>query len=86
MSNELPWSERVNAIAVNPDMASRDDIAKLASELGEATRLLRHWEAWEANMIIDGTEKWIETISQSSMDAMIKLQIKRNEILGRQVE
>ena len=29
----LPWLERINAISVNPDMATRDDIAKMATEL-----------------------------------------------------
>jgi hypothetical protein len=36
MSNELPWSERINAISVNPDMANRDDVAKMAAQLSEA--------------------------------------------------
>ena len=29
----LPWNERVNAISINPDMATRDDIARMATEL-----------------------------------------------------
>lgn len=32
---ELTWNERINAISINPDMATRDDIARLASELSE---------------------------------------------------
>lgn len=35
MKKELPWSERVNAISINPDMASRHDIAQMAAELSE---------------------------------------------------
>lgn len=42
MSNELPWGERVNRLSVNPDAASRDDIAKLARELME-----KHKRVWE---------------------------------------
>lgn len=38
MSNELPWSERVNMLSINPDAASRDDIARLATEVGEFQR------------------------------------------------
>lgn len=32
----LPWNERVPAISINPDMATRHDIARLAAELMEA--------------------------------------------------
>lgn len=36
MSNKLPWSERVNMLSINPDAATRDDVARMASELSEA--------------------------------------------------
>lgn len=32
----LPWSERVNMLSVNPDAATRDDVAKMAAELQES--------------------------------------------------
>ncbi len=43
--NTLPWSERVNAISINPDMANRDDIAKMASEHAELTAQLKAKDA-----------------------------------------
>ena len=33
---KVPWSERVPAISINPDMATRDDVARLATEYMEA--------------------------------------------------
>jgi hypothetical protein len=35
MNNELPWSERVNMLSINPDAATRDDVARMAGELSE---------------------------------------------------
>jgi hypothetical protein len=32
---KLPWSERVNMLSINPDAATRDDIARMAAELSE---------------------------------------------------
>lgn len=31
----LPWNERITMLSINPDAASRDDIARLATELME---------------------------------------------------
>ena len=31
--NKLPWRERVNAISVNPEMATREDVLRMAAEL-----------------------------------------------------
>ncbi len=31
----LPWNERINTFQINPDAATRDDIARMATELTE---------------------------------------------------
>jgi len=36
----IPWAEKVALISINPDVASREDIARLAAELMEATQKL----------------------------------------------
>lgn len=44
----IPWREKVPIFSINPDAASRDDIARMASELMEAkqeiSRLLKEKE------------------------------------------
>lgn len=36
--SDLSWIERINAISVNPDMATRDDIARMAAEIQESVQ------------------------------------------------
>ena len=40
----IPWDERVSAISINPDMATREDVARLASELMSEEKRCRFWE------------------------------------------
>lgn len=47
-SNELPWSERVNMLSINPDAANRDDIARLASELTAANNNIERRKDYES--------------------------------------
>jgi hypothetical protein len=39
MTTKMPFNERVNAISINPDMATRDDIAEMAADLSDFNRL-----------------------------------------------
>jgi len=41
----LPWNERIVMLSIHPDAASRDDAARLATELMEANRRIKELEA-----------------------------------------
>ena len=43
--SELLWEDKVPTIAIHPDMASRRDIARLASELMEARHELQRLQS-----------------------------------------
>lgn len=44
--NALPWPERINMLSINPDAATRDDVAKLASDLTHANLRVSAVRAW----------------------------------------
>ena len=50
----LPWSERIPMLSINPDAATKEDIAKLAAELMEA----RH-ELLRLSEIVSGEDRSI---------------------------
>jgi hypothetical protein len=37
----MEWNLRVPAISMNPELATRDDIARMAAELMEANRIIQ---------------------------------------------
>lgn len=59
----LPWSERINMFQINPDAATRDDIARLAEELfySEEAKItyrallamVLHWRNFDGDGITD---------------------------------
>ncbi len=79
--NKLPWCERINMLAVNPNAANRDDVAKLASELGDTYRLLERYEQWEADLILDLADRILGSMSDKNYRSMMRLQEKRNAVL-----
>ena len=37
--NELPWNERVNMLSINPDAATREDVARMAADVSDVLKI-----------------------------------------------
>jgi hypothetical protein len=41
--SDLPWAERITVLSIHPDAASRDGVAKLASDLMSARSVITYF-------------------------------------------
>ena len=62
--NDLPWSERVAMLSINPDARGKDDIARLSAELMDTCQKLTKLEdVYKQFSHLDhllSDEKWID--------------------------
>ena len=42
----IPWSERINALSINPVSAQPADVARMSADLSLAHTLLAMWWSW----------------------------------------
>jgi hypothetical protein len=59
--NTLPWSERVAAISINPEMANRNDVAKIASEL------LAEWNTLPDKGLVEALEEIAQDLNSPAI-------------------
>ena len=45
---KMPWDEKVTILSINPDAASRDDIARLASDVVHLRDLADRWKRFRS--------------------------------------
>jgi len=54
----LPWNERVPMLSINPDVATREDVARMAAELMKTNHLLSqaciYVRAWADALVREG--------------------------------
>jgi len=66
--SQLPWNERITQLSIHPDAASREDIARLASELlgfQRAQFRMRNIDVLEAKVL--ELSKAIKTAAQDAL-------------------
>jgi hypothetical protein len=56
---KLPWNERVPMLSINPDAATREDVARMAAELMECKYIIS-----KANIDVDAIMNGHETDPQ----------------------
>ena len=73
--NGISWTERVNAISINPDMATRDDIARMAAEIPELRERNRHLDETGITLAIQNDVLDIFNVGIKEDIAKLKRQI-----------
>ena len=48
---KIPWDEKVEMLSINPDAASRDDIARLASDVVHLRDLEDRWKRFTTALL-----------------------------------
>jgi hypothetical protein len=79
----LPWKQRISMLSVNPDAATRDDVASLAEELMIANHKAARAE--EAERLAHQFAKALEDIIQHQNIAAGKLvEVSATSVIARQ--
>lgn len=66
--SELPWSERVNMLQINPDAARIEDIARMATELSDHQREVEELKA-EGQSIVAQMHGQVQKYMREAKDA-----------------
>lgn len=80
----LPWNERVPMLSINPDAATIEDIAKLASDLMEATQGLNEMKRFVYIITLDlqkhreKTPEQLDAMFQRAYKLYVKYDVERN--------
>jgi len=74
---EIPWSERVNMLSINPDAASRDDVAKMAAELSDAKAIEKERDRLKAELAKKSAEK--EVVEERLRKVLLRLDSEEEE-------
>ena len=84
----LSWNEKINAISIDPDRASRDDVARMAAELSEANVRIAELEEELENVVNEVCLYSPSDATPNAAGSMVPLEPRPsemvNEVLFRQ--